>query len=123
MSQQFQAQTKSVKAVNVDNQNHSESDDDEVPCHLADEYMFALKSGEKPTVDVTIDSHRCSMIIDTGCARNIIDETTYRQLNVKLEKSDIRLLPYGTKTPLNVLGKFTGVIETNKQATTAEIYV
>ena len=35
----------SVKAVNVDNQNHSESDDDEVPCHLADEYMFALKSG------------------------------------------------------------------------------
>ena len=79
-----------MKAVNVD--NHSDENGEE-PCHL-DEYMFALNGGGRPTVNVTIDSHECLPIIDTGCARDIIEEDMYKRLNTKLQKSYIRLLPY-----------------------------
>lgn len=63
------------------------------------------------------------MIVDSGCSRNVIDETIFQKVQVKLRSTPVRLYPYVTKTPLDVFGKFTGLFETSKKATTEEVFV
>eukprot|EP00057_Strongylocentrotus_purpuratus_P008996 XP_011663470.1 PREDICTED: uncharacterized protein K02A2.6-like [Strongylocentrotus purpuratus] len=116
---------KPVKSVSDDNATSLPSaDTSQNPVDTIHEYMFAVSNTKPPThVGITIDGIRCSMIIDSGCSRNIIDEPTYKKLNVSLKKSSIRLFPYGSKTPLSVLGVFTGSLESQRKTTAAEIYV
>ncbi|XP_071485625.1 uncharacterized protein [Diadema antillarum] len=89
---------------------------------FAQDYVFSV-SMNKPLTHVDINRIPCSMIIDTGCSRNIIDENTFKKLNMKLRKTSIKLFPYGASKPLTVLGTFTGLIETPRKTTVADICV
>ena len=66
-------------------------------------------------------------MVDSGATTDIIDETTFQDLqrhtSLKVEKSNTRILPYGSNTPLPLLGKFTARLETNSRYTVASIHV
>ncbi|XP_011682182.1 uncharacterized protein K02A2.6-like [Strongylocentrotus purpuratus] len=106
----------SIKALDVNTPADVDSNADS-------DYLFTFKDKNKPSTNIMIEGTSSSIVVDSGCSRNVIDETTYQKLQVKLRSTPILLVPYGTKTPLNVLGKFTGLFETSKKATTAEAFV
>ena len=73
-----------------------------------------------------IDNVPIKMMVDSGATTDIIDETTFRDLqrhtSLTVAKSKPRILPYGSTTPLPLLGKFTARLETKFCYTVASIY-
>lgn len=66
------------------------------------------------------------VLIDSGAAVNIISEKTYNNLSIqpRFLHTDLRMLAYGSKNALPIIGKFTGCVETrDKRKTNATFYV
>ena len=60
------------------------------------------------------------MLTDTGSTTTIIDKETFKKIqkrkaNIQLRKSKMKLFPYGAEKPLEILGKFTTVLEINSK--------
>ena len=69
---------------------------------------------------IKINSKKISMLTDTGSTTTIIDKETFKKIqkrkaNIQLRKSKMKLFPYGAEKPLEILGKFTTVLETNSK--------
>ncbi len=91
------------------------------------EDVFAVQASPHPHAKVHVDGAKIDFIVDTGCRRNIVDEPAFRQIQngqtIKLQKSKVRLYPYGCTTPLKILGKFSVLLESNQRMTTEEVFV
>ena len=62
--------------------------------------------------------------IDTGSTINIIDETTFKQLqNINLQKTHVRAYLFNSSEPVQMTGKFDTLFESRKRLTVATIYV
>ena len=55
-----------------------------------------------------VGKSKINFTIDTGASVNIVDEETFNSLKEKqnLRKSSVRLLAYGSKTPISIIGEF-----------------
>ena len=66
-------------------------------------------------------------VLDTGASMNAFDESAFTCLNqaqgIKLSHSSARLMAYGSKSQLEISGKFTATIEAGGKSTTTTIYM
>ena len=106
------------------NLNQIRNDEDED----TEEYNFCISassSRKNMMVEVFVNDIKTSMLVDTGCHRNLIDKNTYLKLfeSQPLSPTKIKLFPYGSKIPLDVAGKFSAMIRQQKKAVATEIIV
>ena len=67
-------------------------------------------------IGVEIHNRNIPMLIDSGADVNIVDENTFTNIlsnNIKLCKTEKKLYAYKSSTPLELLGKFTAVVESS----------
>ena len=66
-------------------------------------------------------------MIDSGASADLIDETTFQVINDHrdkiLEHINNRIYPYGSTTPLPLLGTITANIEAQTTSTKAQLHV
>ena len=83
-----------------------------------DEYLFTLgntASGAKtPVISVSVSNIPVPMMIDTGASTDIIDESSFSDIQrngeIELLRSTKRIFAYGSDSQLHVLGQFTADI-------------
>ena len=67
------------------------------------------------------------MVIDSGASINIIDESAFHTLcqnvPITLQHSTTRILAYGAKSPLPILGKFESALHCSTGSTMSQINV
>jgi hypothetical protein len=110
------------------NQVNTPVDDDSDSSASEDGYVYVMnvtKPGKSVLVEVTIDNAKVKLMIDSGASVNILDEQAYYAIKPapKLQRDKIKIYPYGSQTPLSVLGKFTGVIESKRKMSNTTFYV
>ena len=99
-----------------------------------DGYTFSVsedhvQSVEDGTINITVGgAHIKDILIDSGASCNIIDKQTWEDLKrqgIKCEskKETQKVFPYGSRKPLETLGKFNFVIQFNKEETEAEFMI
>ena len=125
---------KSVKEVKKDVEVlTSDSSDDTVSDK---EYVNSLRTGcekRKPKkansshVYININGVNCKLLADTGADVNIVDENTYckieRQSKSYLVKTDLQLYAFGSRVPLNLLGKADVSMKYKDQKVETQLYV
>lgn len=79
-------------------------------------YAYTVKSnsnGKQPLTQIKLYGDTVPALIDSGAAVNIISEMTYNKLSIqpRLLHTDLRILAYGSKDALPILGKSTGCVE------------
>ena len=89
--------------------------------------VSSVKSSKKyrSHVTVKVGNHPVRFQIDSGADVNIMDAKTFSHIKsrVKLSKCNTRLYAYGSKTPLQLLGKFTATLSNSEKYDVADIYV
>ena len=98
-------------------ENDSESDSNS-------EQIFVI-GNKLTTVNTTICGKTIPLLIDSGASCNVIDSKTWKKLqsSVKSEKCTNNVYTYGSRKPLNVMGKFKANISINNEETHAEFLV
>ena len=78
-----------------------------------------------PTTKLKINGVVQTIMIDSGATINVMDEKMYEFVKDSsvLEKSNAKLYPYGSTTPLPLLGKIKAEISTNKKSINDIFYV
>ena len=98
---------------NVDEDNSSS--DEEYP------------TSNKVRATVRIEGIDTSVVVDSGCPRNIIDKPTFDRISLrkllKLEKTNIQLYSYGADKALPISSKFSALLETGNRFATADVYI
>ena len=82
---------------------------DDSPDHsIEDEYLFVLgNSALQRTVPVRIHGIYTPVIIDSGASVNVLDSQAFQRFrDISLSKTDLRVFPYGSPTPIPVKGTF-----------------
>ena len=80
-------------------------------------------------VNVTINGVSTEILLDSGASVNVIDKSSYKKIiekstsNVKLQQTDVRIFPYGTKSALDFAGYFTANIEASGKSVSGIFYV
>ena len=94
------------------------------------EYVYSVNNqGNKqpPTCKLQIEGKTVDMMIDSGASVNLIDETTFQVINDHrgkiLEQTNNRIYPYGSTTPLPLLGTITANIKAQTTSTKAQLHV
>ena len=76
------------------------------------------------TTKLRINGNNVKFTVDTRSTFNIIDETTFKQLqNINLQKKHIRTNLFNSGEPIQMTGKFDTLFESRKRLTEATIYV
>ena len=84
------------------------TEDDSPDDSIEDEYLFVLEnSASQRTVPVRIHGVYTPVIIDSGASVNVLDSQAFHRFrDVSLLKTDLRVFPYGSPTPVPVKGTF-----------------
>ena len=83
--------------------------EDDSPDHsIEDEYLFVLgNSVSQRTVPVGIHGVYTPVIIDSGASVNVLDSQAFHRFrDISLLKTDLRVFPYGSPTPIPVKATF-----------------
>ena len=71
-------------------------------------------SRNTPKVNVNIRGRQANFTVDSGARKTVIDQSTYQHLGrPKLSPTDVKLYPYGSSTPIDLIGKFMTIIQVN----------
>ena len=73
-----------------------------------DEYLFVLRNSAKQhTVPVTVHGVEIPVIVDSGASVNVLDSLSFQRFQgISLSKTDLRVYPYGSSSPIPVKGTF-----------------
>ena len=89
--------------------------------------MYACDTKDKSRTHVTakINDLQCQLLVDTGASVNVLDESTYNSLSstTKLDKPSVKIYPYNSHNPVELLGKLQATVETKNRVTVATFYV
>jgi ribosomal protein S27AE len=96
-----------------------------------EEYAFLLRGDNNSSngvLDIKVGGVFIRALIDSGSTANVIDQKTWKYLKKQKikcvsEPSTKRLYPYGSKNPLNSVGRFTSKVEIGNQQVEAEFIV
>lgn len=108
------APSKSIKQLNKA-AKYSDSDNE------SEENVFGLGQinsvYKQPPIKIEINGIPVTVLDDTNSSINAIDEKTVEKLRskVKLRKANDPVFAYGSKTKLEMIGKFTATIEDEKK--------
>ena len=77
---------------------------------------------------IKINSKNISVLMDTDSGATIIDNETFKKIqkgkaNIQLHKTKMKPFPYGTEKPLEILGKFTTVLETINKVAVCDLFI
>ena len=108
----------------MNNEDSNDSDGDYLFGIQEKDSVNSVKS-KQPRLNLTINGLNVQMLVDTGSSINVLDENTYKKLQVKpkLSKTDTEVFTYGSNTNFPLLGKFMWTIESKDKITTATIHV
>ena len=92
------------------------------------EYCYSLETKPKPsnpTMDICVNGQVVNFLIDTGSSINVISNSIYeRKLkDIALKKTNLKAMPFMSKTPVQLKGKFLATLETKQNFNVATIYV
>ena len=96
---------------------------------IENNHVNLMTKTKSKSVLIKINSKNIPMLMDTGSATTIIDKETFKKekqkgkANIQLRKAKMKLFPYEAKKPLEILGKFTAVLETNKKVAVCDVFV
>ena len=94
----------------------------------ADEYLFTVTTDNKttPKASVKINDVPIDMVVDTGAAIDIIDESTLAKIQksatITLKPSNARLFAYGAASNLKLLGQFEARVESKNRVSVSTIH-
>ena len=72
------------------------------------EEIFVLAGKNDATLELSLESKPVKSLIDSGASTNVIDNYLYEQVKStesRLSKSFSKIYPYGSNTPLEMLGQ------------------
>ena len=124
-----QKQRDSYKVLHIEKTDTQTSTSEE-------EILFTLKNNEINGIvvnkfkcqNITIEGVNVSMVIDSGSTTNVIDNSTFKNINkeknpkIQLKKTVSKLYPYASK-PLQVIGYFNALLETEQYVCAEKIFV
>ncbi|CAN8017858.1 unnamed protein product [Ixodes persulcatus] len=84
-------------------------------------YYVQQKHSKICSVTVEIEGVEIEVYVDSGVGVDVMGETTWR--NKLKGATDIRLVPYGMKQPLPVVGVFEAKMKARKNTTHTSVYV
>ena len=89
------------------------------------DYLYTMTNTKHNNkVNVTIGGAKFQTTIDSGATINVIDRDTFNKMqDIKLTCTNNKAFAYNTKSPVEFLGKFEAVIETQKQISVATFHV
>jgi hypothetical protein len=89
------------------------------------DYLYTMTNTKHNNkVNVTVGSAKFQTTIDSGTTINVIDHDTFNKMqDIKLTRTNNKAFTYNTKSPVEFLGKFEAVIETQKQISVATFHV
>ena len=102
------------------------------PHDVDPDYIFTLKNNsnsktQPPKCQVLVKEHLIDVIIDSGASVNIIDESTYKQLNqsntLPLKQPESNIFPYGTSVQIPILGMVMVTLQFQSTTLDANFYV
>ena len=75
----------------------------------SDEEVFTLTEKESAHITIEIEGKVVNILIDSGSTINAMDKHTFDSLNSSqvVKKIPTTIYPYGSKTPLKLIGKST----------------
>ena len=92
-----------------------------------DEYLFSIgDTKQAATAPITIGNTVIPVIIDSGVSVNVLDSATLGKLGDNrfvLRKSNVKIYPYGSETPLPNKGTFSANVSTPNLHTCADFMV
>ena len=89
------------------------------------ERVLAIK-GEGDTLNIKDEGRNIPIIIDSGASVNILDEATFRSMNlkgIKPRKTKVKIFPYGTKVQLNIIGIVRLRVETESCVANVDFHI
>ena len=91
-------------------------------------YAFAVDNKKQEKFEVTVGGCKLNVIVDSGASTNIIDKQTWEWLKknkvkCKSARSDRKLYPYASQTPLDVIGTFCCKVVAGGNSVNAEFCV
>ena len=103
-------------------------------CEEEDGYVYHIKHlksapGELPKFDIELEGTTTEFFADSCATVNMINVEDYKKLKNKphLQKTNVKIYPYPTDgqqlKPLNVLGKFSTVLESGSRMVETDMYV
>ena len=103
------SRSKAPKRVNQMQDDHDDDTNNDYSYAVTDRiYSTHDTSRHLPTTNVSIGGHTLNTVIDSGATVNIMDAPTFHRLKttqkMQLHKAHSRIYPYGSDTPLPVLG-------------------
>ncbi|XP_064609485.1 uncharacterized protein K02A2.6-like [Liolophura sinensis] len=92
-----------------------------------DEYVFILHSNNSNgQIKVNIANINVPMLIDSGASVNIVDMSAWEQIKktgVTLEQCSKNVFPYGSTTPLELLGKCSAIVRFGDRTAKTELLI
>ena len=126
-----------VENTTSDSENSSESSS-ESDCFVIFEkynqnkieknHLNSINKTKSKSALIKINSKNISVLMDTDSGATIIDNETFKKIqkgkaNIQLHKTKMKLFPYGVEKPLEILGKFTTLLETNNKVAVCDLFV
>ena len=74
----------------------------------SDQEMFTLSGKDDAIISIEIEGQSINFLIDSGSYINAIDKQTFEKLKTRksmLEKTTIKIFPYGSSKPIPLIGK------------------
>lgn len=93
----------------------------------SEEYLYIVSQvkANLPHAKIKVSHCNIKVMLDTGATVNIIDKTTYQRLKHEPShtKCMVPIFPYGSRTQLPAIGKFTSLVESKSRLTNATFHV
>ena len=101
-------QSAAVRPVSTAENVDSDSDFDY--CYMVETKGYT----SKPHMDISVNGQMINFLLDMGSSINVISNKIYMQTltSVVLQKTNIKAMPFTSKTPVHLKGKFLATLET-----------
>ena len=93
----------------------------------ADSAVYSISKQKHKLRIIKANNTNIRVLIDSGSSATVLDRNTFDKITtkdpkIKLTTVKTKLFPYGTDTPLKILGKFTATLESNNKITITDVY-
>ena len=91
-----------------------------------EEYLYPVcsKQTARARARITVLVHSFEIMVDTGASINVHDRKTFsKMVDVTLARTSTKAFPYNSLQPVQLIGKFQALVQTNKRYTVAIFFV
>ncbi|CAB4041803.1 PREDICTED: uncharacterized protein K02A2.6-like [Paramuricea clavata] len=116
-----QSSRKEVNEVTQTRQDYLDDTDEE--------FAYVINSSTKPPeTRITVENVASNVIVDTGSSVNLLNKSVLKEIqkknpNIMVQSSHKKVFPYGTNTPLELIGESEAQITASSDTTTGTFLV